>query len=141
MKPAKILIVDDTQDCRKLLALLLPSLLDAVDMIEAADGAEAIDILSKRSDFDLVISDYTMPNVTGAGVFRYLQEAKLEIPFILFTVLYDFETADFSGPTFMGSVQKHDIETLERLLVKAGLKPKQNSDASDSDSGLVPQFS
>lgn len=141
MKPVNILIVDDTQDCRKLLTLLLPSILGPVEMSEAADGAEAIEILSKRSDFDLVISDYTMPHVSGAGVYKYMVEAQLDIPFILFTVLYDFEINDFTGRTFMGIVQKHDIETLERLLVKAGLRLLDDADDAKSDPTLVPEFS
>ena len=141
MNPVKILIVDDTQDCRKLLTLLLPTLLGPVDITEAADGAEAIDILVKQTDFDLVISDYTMPGISGAGVFKHLIEANLNIPFILFTVLYEFEVVDFVGPSFMGMVQKHDIETLEQLLMKAGLAVAQNTDELAANPVLIPRFS
>lgn len=50
----------------------------------ALSADEALSILEKRS-FDVIVSDYDMPQKDGLKLLKELREKKLETPFILFT--------------------------------------------------------
>lgn len=65
-KNARILIVDDSEMNRDMLNDMLS---DDYDIVEAADGEEALSILKERVyDIDLVLLDIIMPAVDGFGV-------------------------------------------------------------------------
>lgn len=65
-KNARILIVDDSEMNRDRLSDMLS---DDYDIVEAADGEEALSILKERVyDIDLVLLDIIMPAVDGFGV-------------------------------------------------------------------------
>ncbi len=65
-KNARILIVDDSEMNRDMLSDMLS---DDYDILEAADGEEALSILKERVyDIDLVLLDIIMPAVDGFGV-------------------------------------------------------------------------
>lgn len=65
-KNARILIVDDSEMNRDKLSDMLS---DDYDIVEAADGEEALSILKERVyDIDLVLLDIIMPAVDGFGV-------------------------------------------------------------------------
>lgn len=79
----KILIVDDEPDLREVIILVIASCLKA-DFIEAGSGKEAISILeSSEGHFNLIVSDFNMPNGNGSTLARYLSDQKKEIPFLL----------------------------------------------------------
>lgn len=59
----KILIVEDSPSMRKVLRLMLQGL-GYGDVGEAQDGAEALERMREES-FDLLISDWNMPNMSG----------------------------------------------------------------------------
>ena len=56
---AKILIVDDEKDIRKLVGIYLKK--QGYKTLEAENGQMAIDIMKEHSDIDLVIMDIMMP--------------------------------------------------------------------------------
>lgn len=65
-KNARILIVDDSEMNHDMLSDMLS---DDYDIVEAADGEEALSILKERVyDIDLVLLDIIMPAVDGFGV-------------------------------------------------------------------------
>ncbi len=59
----KILLVDDEAEIRRVLRILFENRGDSV--IEAADGAEAIRIMSETPDVDICIMDIMMPSMNG----------------------------------------------------------------------------
>jgi CheY-like chemotaxis protein len=65
MQPAKILVADDEQNLRRVLAALLRR--DGHEVVQAANGQEAIERLA---DVDVVITDLRMPLVDGMEVPR-----------------------------------------------------------------------
>ena len=60
--PLRVLVVDDSKAQRRILSLSLAKW--GYDVIEAASGEEALD-LCRAENFDLVLSDWMMPGMTG----------------------------------------------------------------------------
>jgi DNA-binding NtrC family response regulator len=58
-----ILVVDDEPQIRSLLRKVLAR--DRHHVIEAADGVEAIDVLQRGTNVDLVLTDIVMPRMNG----------------------------------------------------------------------------
>jgi DNA-binding response OmpR family regulator len=69
---SKILIAEDDQDIRELIALTLQ--FSGFEVGSASDGVEALE-LAEREPFDLVILDVRMPRMTGYEVCRRLRDS------------------------------------------------------------------
>lgn len=80
----KILIADDEAEIRDLLRLYLEK--DGYEVVEAADGAQALSALQEASlqkeGIDLVILDIMMPGIDGYRVLRNIRENS-NIPVIM----------------------------------------------------------
>ena len=64
---AKILIAEDDDAIRELVMRALGE--DGHELTGAADGAEALDVLSRRDgEFDLLLTDVTMPVLDGIAL-------------------------------------------------------------------------
>jgi PAS domain S-box-containing protein len=61
--PSRILIVDDNSAVRTITATMLRTL--GHDAVEAAGGEDALDLLERDQEFDLLIVDLAMPNMHG----------------------------------------------------------------------------
>jgi CheY-like chemotaxis protein/two-component sensor histidine kinase len=61
--PSRILVVDDNSAVRTITAVMIRTL--GHDVIEAAGGEDALDLLEKDRQFDLLIVDLAMPNMHG----------------------------------------------------------------------------
>ncbi len=72
-KKPLLLIVDDEAEIRNLLKDILSS---NYELIEAADGIQAIDLLRNHRP-DIIISDILMPNMTGVELLEELKNSKL----------------------------------------------------------------
>jgi CheY-like chemotaxis protein len=81
----KILLAEDEPELRKLIVFMIDSLIDAT-VTEVSSGDQAIEILAREPDIQLVISDYQMPNGTGEDIYRFLLNEKKSTPFILCSV-------------------------------------------------------
>jgi YesN/AraC family two-component response regulator len=79
--PIKVLIVDDDQICREILADALSTLGVVVSL--AGDGMEGLEKLSLES-FDILITDLNMPRMDGLTL---LQEAREHYPHILTIII------------------------------------------------------
>ena len=81
----KILLVDDSSLARKHIKRTLASMgLDNID--EAVNGLEAVELLSNNL-FDLVVTDYNMPEMDGRELSAYIREqsSQQSIPIIMVT--------------------------------------------------------
>lgn len=78
----KILVVDDEPRMRKLVRDFLVK--KGYQVIEAQDGAQALDIYYDTMDIDLIICDVMMPKIDGWQVLREIREQS-KIPFIMLT--------------------------------------------------------
>ncbi len=71
MERLKILVVDDESRMRKLVRDFLVK--KEFDVVEAEDGAQAIDIFFDQKDIALVILDVMMPKMDGWQVCREIR--------------------------------------------------------------------
>ena len=79
----KILLVDDHATVRTTTAAVLTDLGHRVT--EAPDGAEALGILRTDCEFDLLITDYAMPGLSGTDLLREARELCLAVPALIIT--------------------------------------------------------
>ena len=81
----KILVVDDFATMRKIMRNLLKQL-DFTNVEDADDGATAIEKL-KVDNYDFVITDLNMPQITGLELLKSIRADKKmkEIPLLMVT--------------------------------------------------------
>jgi two-component system LytT family response regulator len=82
----RVVIADDERPARSVLAALLGTFDDVTVVGEAADGAEAVEMIERERP-DLALLDLQMPELDGIGVVRMLKRASL--PMIAFVTAYD----------------------------------------------------
>ena len=84
LRPLKVLLVDDHPEVRSTTAALLED--NGHEVAQAENGAAALTLLKERKcDFDLLITDYAMPHLSGTD---FLREARLlcpDVPALLIT--------------------------------------------------------
>ena len=86
MEKSKILVVDDESRMRKLVRDFLVK--NNYEVVEAADGEEALDLFFEKNDIDLVILDVMMPKMDGWQVCREIR-AYSKVPIIMLTAKSD----------------------------------------------------
>lgn len=80
----RILLVDDEVSILEMAAKHLENL--GYQVTTAMGGAEALEMFSQEPErFDLLITDYVMPKMTGANLAERILERKRDLPVILFT--------------------------------------------------------
>jgi two-component system chemotaxis response regulator CheY len=81
----KILVVDDFITMRRIVIKLLQEI-GYVNFDQAEDGQKALTSL-QSADFDFVVSDWNMPNMTGLDLLKHVRkDPRLkEMPFLLIT--------------------------------------------------------
>ena len=98
----------------------------------AGDAREALDLFSQQPDqFDLVITDMTMPNMTGDKLSDELRKIRSDIPIILCTGFSEHiskekaESLRING-FFMKPVQLSDMaKMIRKVLDEANSKTQQ----------------
>ena len=83
MKKFKILIVEDEEMLLDLFEMLISGEIDC-EITTATNGEEAIKILEVDKSFQLIISDYKMPKVSGGELFHF-NSTRQNITFFLFS--------------------------------------------------------
>jgi len=86
----RVLVVDDEDSLRRAFVRLLTR--KGHSVLEARRGSEALDILDQR-DVDVVLSDITMPDMSGVELLREVRARKPNVPVILMTGAPHLETA------------------------------------------------
>ena len=69
----KILVVDDFSTMRRIVRNLLVELGFAGNLIQEADDGEAAMVMLKSQPFDMVVTDWNMPNMTGIDLLRAIR--------------------------------------------------------------------
>ncbi|MCZ2827486.1 response regulator [Modestobacter sp. VKM Ac-2986] len=77
----KILVTDDSRVMRQIVIRTLRQAgYDDHDIIQAADGKEAFDMVAAEKP-DLVLSDWNMPEMTGIECLEALRASGSQVPF------------------------------------------------------------
>jgi len=78
-----ILIVDDDP----LIAMSTVDMLEDLghEVVGAQSGAQALEVLQNNRPFDLLITDFSMPKMTGVQLARAVREMRPELPILLAT--------------------------------------------------------
>ena len=88
----KLLVVDDDSDVREFAA---SALRDAGFIVhEATDGAAGLALLREEPDIAVLVTDYAMPLMSGADLFRRAREIRPDLPAILITGFADLPVDD-----------------------------------------------
>lgn len=122
----KILIADDSEMNQMLLEEILS---DKYEYVMAKDGTEAVDILEKNEDIDLVMLDINMPKMDGFGVLEImnLRHWISEVPVIIISSEsdvdfirrgYDLGASDYISRPFDLTVVRRRVENTLMLYVR-----------------------
>lgn len=105
-----ILFIEDDTFIREIYEVKLRMDLNATVTV-ASSGNMGIRLLEDRSDFDLVISDYSMEAGGGLDVLKFLENSSSSVPFFLYTSNVGLEIKT-NYPFFKGIIHKFDYADL-----------------------------
>jgi DNA-binding response OmpR family regulator len=140
---AKILVADDEQLIRKLINDCLSK--SGHEILEAADGLEAINIFKNNKDIDMALLDIMMPEIDGWEVCRKIRETS-GIPILLvsarsqdFDQIMGFESGadDYVTKPFSLTILSKRVDAL----LKRGASPvkkKENDNITLDDLIINP---
>jgi len=103
-----ILIVDDDP----LIAMSTVDMLEDLGhkVIEANSGARALDILKDGVAVDLLITDYSMPKMTGGQLAKAVREMRPELPILMATGFAELQPGmDIDLPRLAKPYQQEDV--------------------------------
>ncbi|UCD59008.1 MAG: sigma-54-dependent Fis family transcriptional regulator [Candidatus Hydrogenedentota bacterium] len=90
MPEATILVVDDEKNTREALSKILHE--DGYDVLAAADGYQAMDIVGRELP-DLILADLKMPGMDGIELLSRTRLKGFDVPFVMMTAYGTVETA------------------------------------------------
>lgn len=91
MTAMRALVIDDSRAMRSILKGILAGL--GFDVVEAADGRQAVDIVGEDQDFDIALVDWNLPGLSGIEVVAEIRkDSRLsELPLLMVTTETEFE--------------------------------------------------
>ena len=115
----RVLVADDSSTMRKIILRSLQAV-GVTDVAEAADGAEAVALFTPGK-FDMVLTDWNMPGMTGLEVLKSIRAQDKEIPVIMVTTeaeksrvleaiqagVTDYLVKPFTADTLREKLEKH----------------------------------
>ena len=126
----RILLAEDHALLRKAIRVALQR--DGFDVVEASDGAELVQALQgsvTKGDPapDLILSDQTMPGVTGIQVLEGLREAQWPLPFVLMSGSLDarLEAEAYRLGARAVLEKPFDLAELRRIVREALAMPRE----------------
>lgn len=150
-KMPKILIVDDDQDLREVIAIDFENL--GYMTATAKDGAAALSMIEKEN-FDIVVTDLRMPTLSGLGLYKKIVEMNLsQTPVTIFITgfsdvniidAFDLGVSDyiekpFSRRNLITSVQWHLIPSASRWC-EAPQSPQQKQEPQGALKRIFDNF-
>ncbi|MFK7824388.1 MAG: response regulator [Oligoflexales bacterium] len=91
MDKEKVLVIDDSKSVRAAVRFALKSL--NLDIIDAEDGAQALELLNTEKQLKLAICDVNMPNLNGIELLEARNRRKIA-PNVIFLMLTTANTRD-----------------------------------------------
>lgn len=113
----KVLLVDDEENILLTTSAILD---DDFDVLTASSGAEALEIL-RRTDVDVVCSDYNMPAMNGIELLRTAVAQQPHLSLILITGYAEFldKSEKRDGDRYLLLIKPYEPQALIDLILKA----------------------
>ena len=89
--PIRVLVVDDSPIICRVVRLELSA--RGADVTCCESGSEALAVIAANDPFDVVVSDITMPDISGIELLRSVRARDIDLPVILMTGRPEVETA------------------------------------------------
>ncbi len=130
MKPdLKILVVDDFPTMRRIVRTLMKQN-GFNNFTEAEDGEQALRMLNSEGDFEMVVSDWNMPNMTGLELLKAVRaHPKFKhLPFLMVTAEAEKENiieavkagvSNYIVKPFTGQALKEKLDKIEASMKKS----------------------
>ena len=126
----KILVVDDFPTMRRIVKTLLKQN-GFHNFTDAEDGAEAYKMLQAHGDFEFIVSDWNMPNMTGLEFLKTVRaDPKFKhLPFLMVTAEAEKENiieavksgvSNYVVKPFTGATLKEKLQRIDTNLKKTG---------------------
>ncbi len=91
MAKGKVLVVDDEESLREICREALTD--HGYEVVEAENGAKALEILKKEPGIDIVLSDLKMPEMDGLALIDRINRFNLDVDMVVMTGFGTIETA------------------------------------------------
>ncbi len=126
MRQNKILLVDDDREFRK----EFKDSFEEYEVIEAASGEEALEVLNKPNEIDLVMLDVRMPGICGVEILNRIKETAPDLGIIILTA---HSSEDVAIKALKGHADDYiekpfDVEEVRGVIER--LLESKNSDGS-----------
>lgn len=113
MSPLNILYVEDSEDLRVTIGMLLEG--PEREIVSCATGEEALQLLAER-EFDLLITDVSLPGISGADLARKLLADKPD-HWVILCSGYEFGSAVSQfGPNVRAILKPFEPDDLDALI-------------------------
>ncbi|WP_324808347.1 response regulator [Sphingomonas sp. LY29] len=126
----RVILVDDHDEVRTATAGMLEDLGHRVKEFDSGEDALAA-IRQAPSDFDIVITDYAMPNLNGLELIRRMRECRSDLPAIIVTGYADGDTGLDTPENVAVLLKPFEIEAVTAAI---NLVSEPNSDKSGGNS-------
>jgi two-component system LytT family response regulator len=114
----RVAIADDERPARSFLAAMLRGFDDVKLIGEAANGAEAIELIERERP-DLALLDLQMPEIDGLGVVRLLKKSRM--PLVAFVTAYD----EYAVRAFELNAVDYLLKPVDRVRLREALNRAQ----------------
>jgi len=127
MRPKKIILcVDDNEQELSVLKFMLAT--NGYRVVSANSGQEAIGIFAEIA-VDLVLCDFSMPQMNGDQLVRALKQIASHVPMILLTEPQKMGDSNFAADAVLAKKNCSPLELLERIKIMSARKrgPRKGS--------------
>lgn len=80
----KVLVLDDSKTMLRIITNTLKKL-GYENAVTAKDGAEGLEKYNETQDFDIILTDWNMPNVNGLEFVKAVRKQNQDIPIVMIT--------------------------------------------------------
>ena len=127
--PETILLVDDEQSFREELRCSL----DDYNVLEASNGQEALSLLSKPHEIDLVILDFKMTGLTGTETLNLIKKRS---PWLKVIMLTAFSSKDIAVESLRGKADDFLEKPVDIDRLIAAVEKHLESAGQENETGL-----
>ncbi|MBL4720744.1 MAG: response regulator [Alphaproteobacteria bacterium] len=141
-----VLLVEDTPPMSDLIVAMLADM-NVRRVYPVGDGREALNVYRRNPDnFDIVISDWVMPKMTGLELLREVRAINADIPFMMLTVrtaddaIKDARDANVTGyitKPFKARMFHERMTTILTDVLERKANPPTDLDDDDDDTEYV----